>query len=214
MWGDEIQQRAFGKIWPLWNGSSEIRNRRQAVQRLRLLADEGYAPAQFVLAWAYFTNDGVRRDDAQAFHYFQLSAAQHFPAAEGMLGAFYAMVKPKQNVCPHDPVMAVHWYRRGAGAGNAGAQYNLASAYRTGSGVEKSDFEAYLWASLAVHCTTLPRDRMAEVIRDEAVTRLTPEQKAAADERIAALSRDLPHHWSEPTQYWKILAADAGALET
>ena len=213
MWGDDSEQRAFGEIWPLWHGAPGVRDRRLAVKRLRKLADQGYAPAQFALGWAYFDGDGVRRDYAKSFEYCRAAAEQRYPAAEGMLGTFYAMAKPKHGACELDPVRAAYWYRRGAEGGNPGAQYNLASGYRTGYGVEKDFVEAFVWASLAVHCNSLPRDRMSETIRDEAAAALSPEQKAVADQTIQELIRDLPHAWSEPTAYWRLLAERAGALQ-
>lgn len=212
MWGSEEQQLAFGSIWFLWHGPPEVRNRRQAVKKLGLLANAGYAPAQFALGWACFHGDGIRRDYVKSFEYVSKAAEQGYPAAEGMLGSFYAMAKPKHGACELDPARAADWYRRAALGGNAGAQYNLASGYRTGYGVTTDFAQAYIWASLAIHCKSLPRDRMSEVIRDEAITKMTPEQRADADRQVAELARDLPRPWSEPTAYWRELATRAGVL--
>ena len=100
MWGNETERRAFGDIWPLWHGGSEVRDRRRAVQRLRPLADQGHAPAQFALGWACFDGDGVRRDHATSFEYCLAAAEQGYPAAEGMVGSYYAMARPKHGACP------------------------------------------------------------------------------------------------------------------
>ena len=100
MWGNETERRAFGEIWPLWHGGTEVRDRRRAVQRLRPLADQGHAPAQFALGWACFDGDGVRRDHAKSFQYCLAAAEQGYPAAEGMVGSYYAMARPKHGACP------------------------------------------------------------------------------------------------------------------
>ena len=124
MWGNETERRAFGEIWPLWHGGSEVRDRRRAVQRLRPLADQGHAPAQFALGWACFDGDGVRRDHATSFEYCLAAAEQGYPAAEGMVGSYYAMARPKHGACPLEAAQAVRWNRRAAGHGNSGAQYS------------------------------------------------------------------------------------------
>ena len=213
MWGNETERRAFGEIWTLWHGGSEVRDRRRAVQRLRPLADQGYAPAQFPLGWACFDGDGVRRDYAKSFAYCLAAAEQGYPAAEGMVGSYYAMARPKHGACPLDPAQAARWNRRAAGHGNSGAQYNLASAYRAGRGVDSDAVEAYVWASLAGHCSPIMK-RVVEVLRDQAAAGLNPDQKADADRRVSELSERLPHPWSEPTGYCKALAHQAGGTAT
>lgn len=212
MWGSESERRAFGEIWPLWYGEAAVRDRRRAVRRLRLLADQGYAPAQFALGWAYFDGDGVRRDYTKSFEYFMAAAGQGYPGAEGMVGNFYVTAKPAHKACDYNPEESARWHRRAAEHGNCGAQYNLAFACWTGRGVDKDAAEAYVWASLSIHCSSL-RNRMAEALRDDAWAILAPEQMAAADRRVAELKLDLPRPWSEPMAYWRLLAERAGVFE-
>lgn len=211
MWGETSEQQAFAEIWPLWYEDLAVRDRHAAVKRLLPLADAGYAPAMFAVGWAYSIGDGVRRNYAKAFHYLTGAAEQQYPSAEGMVGTFYAAVKPKHGVCEHDPEKAVRWYRRAAVQGNSGAQYNLASSYWTGLGVERSAVEAYVWASLSVHCSHI-RNRMGEVLRDQAVAELAPEEMAAAEERLARLRAELPQPWSDHSRYWRSLAQEAGII--
>lgn len=212
MWGNESEKRAFGGIWPLWYGEPGVRDRRRAVQQLRTLADLGYAPAQFALGWAYFDGDGVRREYTKSFENFMAAARQAYPTAEGMVGNFYVMAKPKHNACEYNPGEAVCWHRLAAEHGNFGAQSNLASAYWLGRGVEKDTVEAYLWASLSIHCSPL-RNRIAEVQRDQAAGELTPDQRAEAERRLAELKSRLPHPWSEHMGYWRLLAEHAGVID-
>ena len=104
MWGSQLEQIAFGELWPLWNGEARVRNRRRAVKLLEPLAYKGYAPAQFALGWAYFDGDGVRRDYAKAYEYFLAAAEQAYPGAECMIGNLFVMARPAYNVCEYDPV--------------------------------------------------------------------------------------------------------------
>ena len=211
MWGNVSEQRAFGEIWPLWYGDPGVRNRRLAVEKLRPIADQGYAPAQLALGVAYLDGDGVRRDYVKSFQYCMASAEQGYPAAEGMVGNYYVMAEPAHNACDLNLEEALRWQRRAAEHGNVAGQYNLASAYWMGRGVERNAVEAYLWARLSVHCSRL-RNRMGEVLRDQAAAELDATRKAAADLRVSDLSRDLPHPWSEHMDYWRLLAERAGAI--
>jgi hypothetical protein len=51
---------------------------------------------------------------------------------------------------PEDKREAVKWNRMAAVQGDIVAQYNLAHAYATGSGVAKDDLKTYVWANIAV----------------------------------------------------------------
>ncbi len=207
MWGDAPQQRAFAAIYPLWYGAPGERNKNRAVQRLRPLADQGYAPALVAVGWAYFNAEGVRRDYAKSFRCFMQAAEQGYPPAEAMLGAIYLMDRPPEGTCEPDPADAARWNRIAAGHGNSGAAYNLASQYLHGSGVELSAREAFVWASLSVHCSPI-RSRPSEALRDQAAAGLAPEEKAAAQEIVDQLSLNLPAPWSEHMFYWRNLAQE------
>lgn len=212
MWGSEAEQRAFGETYPLWYGPEAVRDRRKAVAAFRSLADKAYAPAVCALGRAYFDGEGVRRDYRESFALFGKAAEAGYPSAEGEYGNFFIMATPKHDACAYDPAQAAVWHRRSAEHGNAGAQFNLAFSYWDGRGVEKNPVEAYLWASLAVHCAKT-RMRPAETVRDQAAATLDAAARAVADERIAALSAQLPHPCSEHLTYWRLLAHRAGACD-
>jgi hypothetical protein len=212
MWGSESDQVTFGAIWPFWYAELGLRNRRRAVQLLRPLAGQGYAPAQFALGWAYFDGDGVRKDYVQSFKHFMAAAEQAYPSAEGMVGNFYITVKPAYNVCAYDPVVGARWHLHAAEHGNAGAQYNLALSYWIERGVDRNPLLAYVWASLSMHCSPIV-NRMASVLRDQAVQELSQDQIVAADNQIAEMSLHLPKPWSEHSGYWRKLAELAGKIE-
>ncbi len=208
MWGDTSQQREFAIIYPLWYGTSNERNKHRAVQQLLPLANQGYAPAMYAVGWAYFTAEGVRHDYVKAFRYFKGAAEQGYPSAESMLGNFYVLAKPEHRTVELDPAEAARWRRLGAEHGNTSAQYNLAYQLFNGYGVERDPAEAYVWASLSVHCSPI-RNIPAEVLRDKAAAALDPVQMTAAQERVKDLSQSLPYPWSEHMTYWHVLAEEA-----
>lgn len=210
MWGSDADKRGFGTIWPLWYAEDHAaRDRRAAVKRVRALADRDYAPGHFGLAAAYRDGAGVRRDDALSLRHFLAAAEQGYPSAECMLGNLYATATPRSGVCEYDPARGVQWWRRAADRGNAGAQLNLVTACSTGNGLDQDDAEAYVWATLAVHCAAA-RLRQAEVLRDQLAARLDGAQRAVADARVAELKAKLPLPWSDHLRYWMILAKEAG----
>lgn len=85
---------------------------------------------------------------------------------------------------------AVRWYRLAAEQGNPAAQYNLGAMYSNGQGVPRDVVEAYKWRSLAA--SRAPSDdqqRYAET-RDALAERLSPDQLAEAEKRVADWEAD------------------------
>jgi len=158
-----------------------------------------------MLGHLYDNGEGVRKNKKLAFKYYLEAATVGYPSAEGAVGNFYAVVYPKHDACEHDPVRAVQWYLRAAQHGNAGSQCNLASKYMSGLGVKHNPVEAYVWASMSVHCSSI-RFRSAEVFRDQALSLLDENSIIAANKRISILQETLPYVWSDHAVYWKSLA--------
>lgn len=202
MWGTAEEKKAFAALYPFFYGSQEVRDAGKGIRTIKKLAEQGYVPGICELGIAYFDHQGVRRDYGESFRQYLHAAEAGYPSAEGAVGNFYAIVKPRHEACEHDPVKAAAWWLRASEHGNAGAQCNLAGAYLQGSGVEKEPSAAYLWASLAVHCSTI-RFRSAEVYRDQAAALLDPETLALVRLKLEALKKTLPLPWSEHRSYWK-----------
>jgi hypothetical protein len=80
------------------------------------------------------------------------------------------------------------------------AQCNLAGYYLNDTGVSQNPVEAYIWGTMAVHCSTI-RFRSAEVFRDQAMVLLSAEQLKNASEKIDRLKLRLPYEWSEHYEY-------------
>lgn len=83
---------------------------------------------------------------------------------------------------PRDYAEALKWYRMAADQGDIWAQLAVGRFYEEGCGVRQDDEEAYFWFSLAA-------SRSADEVpfaswRDEALTKLTREQKEEVEKRL------------------------------
>ena len=159
------------------------------------------------LALLFFDHLGVRRNYNEAFRLYLAAAEEGYSSAECGVGNFFAMAYPKHNACANDPEKAVLWWLRAADHGNAPAQCNLAGYYLQGTGVKQDPLEAYVWVSLAVHCSTI-RFRSAEVFRDQAAGLIDENTRLRAEQRIRELKECLPLAWSEHNVYWKKIYAE------
>jgi TPR repeat protein len=208
MWGSEQEKREFGALYLFFYGHAEERNYAKAIKSIKKLAEGGYVPAICTLGLAYYDHKGVRKNLKTAFELFLWAAKAGYPTAEGAVGNFYVTAYPKHDACEIDPEKAVQWYLLAAEHGNAGSQCNLAKHYLKGYGVEQDPGEAYIWSSLAVHCSTI-RFRIAEVFRDQAIVLLTDEARKKAEQRIEEMQGRLPYEWSEHMTYWRKLYQNA-----
>ena len=71
-----------------------------------------------------------------------------------------------------DDQASANWLRRSAEQGDAEGQYFLGNRYAEGKGVPQSDYDAYVWFSVAA----ANGNGEAERNRDYAMSQLTPEQ--------------------------------------
>ncbi len=111
-----------------------------AMPGVRKAADQGYAPAQTLLA--YILNKSGY--NTGAMRYYRLAADQGYAPGEFGLGAMYA----SGDAGKKDPVQALLWIRRAADKGNQDAIRVLAAAYRVGDlGLKPDPEQARLWAS-------------------------------------------------------------------
>src|SRR4030095_15042242 len=122
-----------------------------------IAADHGDANAQFELARALLTGNGVPKDPAKALEWMKKAAAQNHADALGGVGYFYA----KGVAVPEDDREAIEWFRKGAERGSAKAQLNLGLALANGKGVEKNESEGLRWIDCAAQ-SRLPEARYAQ----------------------------------------------------
>ncbi len=119
-----------------WQGESVPRNYARAIRWWQKAADGGNGKAQNNLGVMYERGLGVPRDYKQALDRYL--AARGVPQAKGNLENFFE----EGRGAPGGPDAAAAWYRIGADAGIASAQYKLGTFYSRGYGVERDDCEA------------------------------------------------------------------------
>jgi len=112
-----------------------------AIEGLRLAAEDGIAQAQFSLGLRYENGTGVAKDPVQAIHWFRQAAEQGYDEAQYMLGCCYN----GEDGFAQDPIEAAKWWQKAAAQGHADAQHCLGLSYSIGQGVAKNPAEAVKW---------------------------------------------------------------------
>jgi TPR repeat protein len=111
----------------------------------RLAAEQGEAPAQFLLGDIYEEGKGVPQDYVEAAKWYRRAAEQGYAAAQLLLGTLYAQGKG----VPQSDAEATQWYRLASEQGDDEAQFKIGVAYDLGRGVPKDDAEAAKWYRFA-----------------------------------------------------------------
>ncbi|MBI2198309.1 MAG: sel1 repeat family protein [Candidatus Rokubacteria bacterium] len=156
------------------------------------MAEHGYPDAQLILGVMYADGWGVPQDDREAVKWFRRAAEQGNAFAQFHLGSAYANGR---GVPQHDRE-AMKWFRRAAEQGDILAQVNLGEMYAKGQGGPEDDLFAYFWFILAASRTDTggwSGDLLKA--RDLVVNRLTPEQRAKAQD----MARDWKPKPERPT---------------
>lgn len=119
---------------------------KQAVlERVRPLAEQGNANAQYNMGVLYDRGYGVERDYDKARKWYKKAAAQGYAKAAHNLGVMYQ----QGHGVKVDYKRAAYWFKQAARQGEPAAQNNLAVMYARGRGVEKNMRKAALWAARA-----------------------------------------------------------------
>ena len=150
----------------------------RAVSACRLLADQGYAGAQYNLGVMYDHGQGVPQNYAEAAKWYRKAADQGYAVAQFNLGVMY---NEGQGV-PQNYAEATKWYRKAADQGHADAQYNLGFMYDDGQGVPQDYVQAHVWFNLAA----AQGDANAAQDRDLMASMMTPAQIEKAQALAAA----------------------------
>jgi TPR repeat protein len=175
--GDRVAQFSLGAL--LYFGANDIA---QAVEWLRKAAAQNYAPAEFQVGQLFDFGFGVTQDNGEALTWYRRAAEHGSGAGARAVGDFYA----KGRGVPADVVAAARWYRRGADRDDIQAQYKLAQMYFDGTGVTRDYSSAYVWYTLAASQAPLLDNRKGLIeLRNIAGARMTPEQVAEAERRVA-----------------------------
>lgn len=180
--GNATAQLAIGRLYEMGWGVAQ--DHAKAATWFLLAADQGLAEAQFHLANAYGSGEGVPKDLAECVRWLRLAANQGHSGAEYGLGVYYLT----GSGVPEDDAEGVRWLRSAASHGEIGALYSLGLLATDGAkGVQQDLVVAYAMMSLAAAGPNADRvvpDAAAK--RDALAARITPAQRADADQRVRA----------------------------
>ncbi len=111
------------------------------IELLHNAAERGNVAAQFQLATAYYTGQGVSQNHAEAVKWYLKLAKKGFAAAQHNLATAYS----RGEGVPQSDEKAFGWYLKAAEQGDSRAQNNLGNLYKRGQGIPQDDFEASKW---------------------------------------------------------------------
>lgn len=158
-------------------------------------ARQDSAQAQYEVGVAYSDGVGVEPSEKEAIKWFQASAKNGYPEAQFELGIRYATGEGLKTNFP----LAVRWLKEGADQGNIASQCGLGWMYLEGKGVPQNYSEAYFWLNVATAQLAGEEREMCEAKRDEASTKMTPEQLQEA-QRLSTkhLTKESPLEDEDP----------------
>jgi TPR repeat protein len=120
---------------------SEARTNQNAVNTIKLAAEQGDKVAQTGLGLLYNNGEGVPLSYSQAIIWYSKAAGQNYAVAQYNLGMIY---EGGYGV-PQDYVQAFNWLSKASEQGLAIAQHTLGLMYESGHGVTQSYTEAVKW---------------------------------------------------------------------
>lgn len=149
-----------------------------AVDKLQEVANQGYAPAQFMLSGIYSGEGAYTEPNPQeARKWAQRAADGGVARAMFNLGTMYY----NGTGGPRNQITAAMWFRRAAERGVSDSQYNLGLLYAQGDAMPLNPAEAYKWFTIAADAGDKDAAREAAAIREN----LTPDQRQKAEAAAA-----------------------------
>jgi len=109
--------------------------------RLRQLAEQGVASAEYLMGTLYLEGIVIPQDTAKAFELLSRASQKGLPGAQLNLGICYNY---GLGVAP-SPELAFGWYLKAAEAGDTNAEHNIGNAYLRGRGVSSNFQKAQFW---------------------------------------------------------------------
>ena len=161
-----------------YRGDGVLKNLPEAARLFRIAAEMGHAHAQNRLGLCLQQGEGVPYNPVEAFTWLKRAADSGHADAQCNVGA--ALLTGLG--VPEDKAAAVVYFRRGADEGVAEAMFNLGVCYYNGDGVPRDMPQAVAWYTRAHDAGW---SGAAKALADVA-PHLTPAQRAAADQLLAA----------------------------
>ena len=146
-----------------------------AYKEFKILAESGYAYAQFSLGMMHNNGEGVAQDYKEAMKWCRLAAEQGHTKAQHNIGWMYYIGEG----VAQDYKEAMKWFRLAAEQGIEEAvrsQNNLGWMYDQGLGVIQDNVVAHMWYNIAVS----NGDETAKNNKDLLANKMTSEQLAKA----------------------------------
>ncbi len=110
-----------------------LKERDEAAEQLKQLADTGDANAQYIIGTAYRDGGLLIPDTVKAQKLLERAAEQDLDVAQYALGKLYL----SDDADVHDPAKGIYWLKRSADNGNDFATYRLGKEYLSGKNVSK-----------------------------------------------------------------------------
>lgn len=111
-----------------------------------ILAEQGHAKAQYILASQYDSGLGVDSNKEAAFHWYKKAAWAGVHVAQHNLAVSFVNGQGTEI----NLTKAIYWWKRAAKGGSADAQYNLGIIYASGHGsIEPNLKKALKWWRMA-----------------------------------------------------------------
>lgn len=181
--GDALAMTVLGEWHSNHDKPNFQRTLPEAVKWYRRAAEKAYAPAEYLLGWAYGAGLVTGQYDPDtASRFYELSAGKDFAPASWALGEYHFHHGP-------DYVKALGHYRRAASQGHPGAMAGIALLHLKGLGVAKSISEAEHWARKAYEID--PGNEQAQHILGYLYDRKLIKARNAGDEITLASLRQL-----------------------
>ncbi len=133
------------------NGTGVERNYELALKYYILAADQSHARAQYNLGLMYSKGHGVKENSEEALKWFTRAAAQEHTLAKSIINkAFETMRDVVKN-----GIESFEYFKIIAELGDQKIHYNLGMIYLHAQGVDRDDYEAHKWFTMAAEqgCT-------------------------------------------------------------
>ncbi len=137
----------YSKTIDLYQRAADIndnltdKQRRQELESVFGMANDGFAPAQRQLGDMYLSGKGVNQDSQKAYEWFFKAAQQGDEKAQFRTGEMLH----NGEAGTKDLSQAANWFLKSAEQGMAESQYALGVCYANGEGVEKNFDQAEQW---------------------------------------------------------------------
>jgi len=199
-------------------GSAASRNDVEAVSLVRRAAEQGYAPAQYVMGYWSEIGFNMPRDSRHAADWYRKSGDQGDRVAQWALGRFYYIGEG----VPRDFASAETWLNKSASSGDplaqyllglvkeerspgsgidplrkaaeqgiSHAQYKYGLLLKQGRGTSTDRFEAYIWLLLSFEAGMAPAGEHLRELEAQLGTTNTEKAKVEARSRKNRVSRSI-----------------------